>query len=75
MIGSPAKPSTERWWANLRKWVRKQGAKRIPRSGPIDGPHPEIWAMPSALERFESGLPRDANPHPVRGPDPRWVSR
>jgi hypothetical protein len=62
IIGSGAESSTELWWAGLRKSVRKQKAKRIPRSGPIDGPRPEIWAFPSALAKITSGIPRDNNP-------------
>lgn len=62
MIGSPAHPSTEAWWKRLRALVKRHKARRIPRTGPADGPGPEIWAMPSALTRIESGVPRDANP-------------
>ena len=62
IIGSAADQSTERWWAGLRKLVRKMKARRIPRSGPIDGPHPEIWALPSAMAKIHAGMPRDNNP-------------
>jgi len=62
IIGSGAEPSTEAWWAGLRKSVRKQKAKRVPRSGPIDGPRPEVWALPSALTKITSGVARDSNP-------------
>jgi hypothetical protein len=58
---SPAPRSTIQWWAGLRRFVRKQ-AMRIPRSGPLDGPRPEIWALPSALAKFRLGFPRDINP-------------
>ena len=62
VIGSAADTSTEQWWAGLRKSLRKQEAGRIPRTGPLDGPDPEIWAMPSALAKIVSGVPRDDNP-------------
>lgn len=62
IIGSPAAPSTEAWWAGLRKFIRKQKAMRVPRSGPVDGDHPVIWALPSALTKIRAGLPRDNNP-------------
>ena len=61
LIGSAAKPDTEFLWKSLRRWVQKH-AKRIPRSGPVDGQHPEIYAFPSALAAIESGVQRDANP-------------
>jgi hypothetical protein len=61
IIGSSADPKTEAWWAQLRKSVKKRGARRIPRHGPVDGPHPEIWALPSALAKIEAGAPRDYN--------------
>jgi hypothetical protein len=62
LIGSPSDPRTEVWWAQLRKAIKRRQARRIPRQGPLDGPHPEIWAMPSALAKIESGTPRDGNP-------------
>ena len=57
-IGNAAHPSTEAWWKRLRALVKRM-AKRIPRSGPLEGVGCEIWAMPSALARIESGEPRD----------------
>lgn len=62
VLGRAAAPSTESWWAGLRKKLRRWKARRIPRSGPPDGPRPEVWAMPSALARIQSGAPRDNNP-------------
>jgi hypothetical protein len=62
IIGSAAAPSTEAWWAGLRRLVRKQKARRVPRSGPVDGDHPEIWALPSALRKIQDGSSRDDNP-------------
>jgi hypothetical protein len=61
VIGSPAEPVTEKWWHRLRRKI-KRDAQRIPREGPPDGPHPEIWALPGALAQIEAGMPRDANP-------------
>jgi len=61
LIGSPAPEATEKFWQRLRRWVKKS-AIMIPRVGAVDGPHPEIWAFPSALAAFRSGRGRDANP-------------
>jgi hypothetical protein len=61
VLGRPATKSTERHWRALRRWVGKQ-ARRIPRTGPIDGSKPEIYAFPRALEAIHGGLPRAANP-------------
>jgi hypothetical protein len=60
-IGTPAPQATERWWKRLRRWVAKN-ARRVPRSGPIDGQSPEIYAFPCAFEAIQQGKPRDANP-------------
>ena len=46
--GHSAPEATKKFWASLRSWT-KMNAVRIPRSGPLDGPRPEIWAFPSAL--------------------------
>jgi hypothetical protein len=59
--GNPAPEVTERFWKRLRHWAKKS-AVRIPRDGPVDGPHPEIWAFPSALAAFRIGRGRDSNP-------------
>jgi hypothetical protein len=61
IIGSPADSMTEKFWQKLKRWIKKQ-AIRIPRSGPLDGPKPEIWTFPSAYERINNGLHRDLNP-------------
>jgi hypothetical protein len=66
VLGNAADPRTEAWWAQLRKSVRRWKARRVPRSGPTDGPNPEIWALPSALSKINAGVPRDENPF-VRG--------
>jgi hypothetical protein len=63
MSGLPADLQTEVWWQQLKKWVKRQGARRIPRMGPIDGPRPEVWAFPSALAKIASGMPRADNPY------------
>jgi hypothetical protein len=65
IIGKSADPLTETLWRSLRRWVQKR-AQRIPRSGPLDGPRAEIYALPSALAAFESGVGRDVNPEPTR---------
>ncbi|MGA2053600.1 MAG: hypothetical protein ABSH19_09840, partial [Opitutales bacterium] len=61
VIGSPAKEVTEKFWQSLRRWVKKS-SKKIPRSGSVDGPHPEIYAFPSAHASFVRGQGRDPNP-------------
>ena len=62
LLGLAADPKTEAWWARLRKRVRRRGARRIPRTGSLDGPKAEIWALPSALAKTMSGVHRDENP-------------
>src|SRR5258706_9355574 len=52
LLGYPAHPTTEVWWKKLRKLVKNLKAIRIPRSGAVDGPNPEIWCLPSALEKI-----------------------
>ncbi len=61
LIGSRAPEVTEKFWQRLRRWAKKS-AVRIPRSGPLDGAHPEIYAFPSALAGFRNGRDRDSNP-------------
>ena len=60
-IGDPAPPSTEKWWARLRRRIKKT-AIRIPRTGPVDGTNPEIWTLPNALAAIQSGTDRSPNP-------------
>lgn len=60
-IGRAADPQTEKWWRRLQREIKKR-ARRIPRSGPVDGPHPEVWALPGALAAIEAGAGRDGNP-------------
>jgi hypothetical protein len=60
-LGRVPVPSTTRWWQALRKWV-KATAVRVPYSGPLDGPKPEVFAFPAALEAIRSGAPRAASP-------------
>ncbi len=57
----PAAPSTKKFWQSLRRWIRKS-AVQIPRSGPIDGPRPQIWAFPAALSAIRNGCQRADNP-------------
>jgi hypothetical protein len=59
--GHPAPESTKKFWANLRSWTKKNAVK-IPRSGSLDGPRPEIWAFPSALSAIKRGRNRANNP-------------
>jgi len=61
LIGSPAPDVTEKVWQRLRRWAKKS-AVMIPRSGALDGAHPEILTFPSALAAFRSGRGRDSNP-------------
>ena len=61
ILGRAAPPEVEKWWQRLRRSIKKIG-KRIPRDGPIGGPDPEIWALPSALASIANGAPRDVNP-------------
>jgi hypothetical protein len=59
--GGPAAGPTKPWWNRLRHWVSKS-ARKIPRSGPVDGPRGEIWAFPSALQSIAEGKQRAPNP-------------
>ena len=59
--GLGARPETKRWWGKLRAHIRSIGVQ-VPRLGPLDGPDPEIWALPSALARLGSGAVRAINP-------------
>ena len=61
IIGNAANPDTEKWWRRLGRRL-KRDEKRIPRSGPVDGSNPEIWALPTALAAIEAGATRDSNP-------------
>ena len=61
VLGSQASPAMEAWWRRLRGYVKSCQARRVPRSGALDGPGAEIWAMPSALAALASGTQRDAN--------------
>lgn len=60
-IGHGAPEVARKWWGRLGRWAKKQ-AMRIPREGPCEGPHPEIWAFPSALAEIKDGRPRAPNP-------------
>jgi hypothetical protein len=57
----PVAPSTRLWWRRFGDWVRRR-AVRITRSGPLDGPHADVWAMPAALSAIQSGVERDEWP-------------
>jgi hypothetical protein len=54
IIGSPAKPETEAWWKQLRKWI-KGHATRIPRGGLLNRAQPEIWTMAAAHRLMQEG--------------------
>ncbi len=55
VLGSFAKPQTERFWKTLRLWVRKY-AVQVPRGGPRNATPPEIWAFPGAQSMFKAGV-------------------
>jgi hypothetical protein len=57
-IGLPALESTEKVWNKIKRWLKKEGL-RIPRKGTIDGPKPEIWALPHALDKIKKSYPRN----------------
>jgi hypothetical protein len=61
VLGSAAPAAVEKWWQRLKRAVTKS-AKRIPRTGPVSGPRPEIWALPSAYAKIGAGAPRTDNP-------------
>lgn len=61
VLGNGAPAKAEKWWQSFGRRLKKN-AERIPRSGPPDGPQPEIWARPSARARITAGEQRDANP-------------
>jgi hypothetical protein len=61
LIGRAADPATERHWRRLGRWAAKVGAK-IPRSGPLNGPRPEVHAFPEALAAIAAGRGRAVNP-------------
>ena len=62
ILGDAARPETEALWKSLRRLLRAWHAIRIPRSGAIDEPRPEIYALPSAYRRIKAGAARDPNP-------------
>jgi len=64
LIGGVPAVSTSRWWRALRRWVAAC-AVRVPKEGPLDGPRPEIFAFPAALESIKAGAPRAALPDPA----------
>ncbi|WP_146210129.1 hypothetical protein [Vitiosangium sp. GDMCC 1.1324] len=49
--------STRKWWSRFRGWMRNQSVC-ITRSGTLDGPQPDIWAMPAALRSIRVGVER-----------------
>ncbi len=54
IIGSAAKPETEKYWKALGRWVKKHAIK-VPRGGPQLSAKPEIWAFRGAQAMFEAG--------------------
>ncbi|HJT77944.1 MAG TPA: hypothetical protein VJ739_12145 [Gemmataceae bacterium] len=60
IIGRPALAVTERWWGRLRRRVRRV-ATRVTRSGPLRGPHAEVYAFPAALDAIQGGMGRSVN--------------
>lgn len=61
LIGRAADPATARHWRAVGRWVAKVGVK-IPRSGPLEGPRPEIFAFPAAMKAIEAGRGRESHP-------------
>ena len=61
IIGSPADPSTERFWKALKRWVKKR-AVYVPRGGPSVDSKPEIWAFPEAQLMFAANIKGMGNP-------------
>ncbi|HYO58066.1 hypothetical protein [Archangium sp.] len=59
--GRTTHPTTRRWWRRMRDWMRRH-AVRITRSGPLEGRHADVWAMPAALHAIQAGLERDDHP-------------
>lgn len=59
-VGESTDRDTERWWQRLREFVRSIGVL-VPRSGPLDGPDPDVWALPEAHARLLAGATRAAN--------------
>jgi hypothetical protein len=59
-LSSP-EASTRQWWRRFRGWMRRR-AVRVTRSGALDEPQGDVWAMPAALHSIRSGLERDAFP-------------
>jgi hypothetical protein len=59
--GLSARPPAEQWWRRLEERIRSN-AVQVTRLGPLDGPDPEIWALPGALSRLRSGAIRAINP-------------
>lgn len=55
VIGSVARPETQRAWKALGRWIRKNAIK-VPRGGPREPTPLEIWALQDAQARFESGV-------------------
>jgi len=62
-VDYPAHEGTEKWWRNLRNWIAKNAEAKVPRFGPLDGPNPEIWALPFAYTKIAHGTKRDMNSH------------
>lgn len=60
-IGSPADPSTERWWKRLRAALGRI-SKKVPRGGSFGDSKPEIYALPDAFRAFAKGMEADINP-------------
>ena len=61
ILGNAAHLDTEKWWRRLGRRM-KRDAVRVPRTGPLDGEKPEIWALPAALKALGEGITRNRNP-------------
>lgn len=66
-----AHPSTRRWWRRLRAWMRRH-ATPVTRSGPWEGPHPDLWALPAALRAIQAGRARNDWPLTLQPPPRPW---
>jgi hypothetical protein len=56
-----APDATVRWWRRFGRGFTKV-ATRVPRSGPLDGRFPEVWALPKAVQAIKDGIKRETNP-------------
>lgn len=58
-IGNKPADSTTAWFAKLERAIQGVAIK-VTREGPLRSPRPEVWALPSALWKIETGAPRQS---------------